>query len=480
MKILYVSAEVVPFAKTGGLADVAGALPKAIEKLGHDIKIIMPKYGVIDEEKYKLTKLYAKIAVPVGDKIETASIYEAKLPNSKIVVYFVDNKKYFSRRGLYQEDGVDYPDNCERFSFFCRAVCELIKELKWIPDVLHCNDWQTALVIPYFKFKYDFNKTVTVYSIHNMGYLGLFPKDQIFLTGFGWKMFTYDKLEFWDQLSLAKAGLVFADIITTVSPTYAKEIQTKQSGFGLHELLLSRSDRVFGILNGIDYDIWNPATDPSIAKNFTINTIENKYLNKSALQKKNGLQIKKTVPLIGLISRLTDQKGLDILTKALEEIMKLNCQLVILGTGDKKYHKLLDEAWKKHPKQIGLNLGFDAALAELIYAGSDMFIMPSRYEPCGLGQLISFKYGTVPIVRKTGGLADTVNDYNSKMQKGDGFVFEEYTNEALFDAVKRAVLTYNKKKEWAYLMKKIMLSDYSWDVSAKKYLEIYAKRESLK
>ena len=479
MKILYVSSEVVPFAKTGGLADVAGALPKAIGALGHDIRIIMPKYGMIDEKKYDLKKIYSKISIPVGDHFEFASVYETKLPGSNITVYFVSNDKYFKRKGLYQEDGIDYKDNCERFSFFCRAVCEFIKQLGWVPNVLHCNDWQTAIIVPYFKFKYDFRKTTTVYSIHNMGYLGLFPKEDILLTGFGWEMFKFDKLEFWDQLSFSKAGLVFADIITTVSPTYAKEIQTKEFGFGLHELLDSRKERVFGILNGIDYEIWNPATDKLIPKNFSGNSIELKYENKQALQKKNGLALKKTTPLIGIVSRLADQKGFDILVEALDEIMKLNCQLVLLGTGEQKYHKLFEVAKKKNPKKIGVNLGFDAALAELIYAGSDMFLMPSKYEPCGLGQLIAFKYGTVPIVRKTGGLADTVHNYDIKKATGDGFVFEEYTAEALFDAVKRAVLTFNKRKDWTYLMKKIMLSDYSWEVSAKKYVEIYGKKWSL-
>ena len=463
MKILYASSEVVPFAKTGGLADVAGALPKEIEKLGYDIRIIMPKYSTIDEKKFGLKK------------IEGVDIYEAQLPNSKVIVYFVANDKYFNRPGLYQENGEDYPDNCERFSFFCKAAAEFIKQLGWEPDVLHCNDWQTALLIPYFKLKYNFTKTASLYSIHNMGYLGVFPKEQIAVTGFGWEMFTSDKLEFWDQLSLAKAGLVFSDMINTVSPTYAKEIQTPEFGCGLDGLLRSRKDRVFGILNGIDYEAWNPETDPYIAKKYGIKTISLKYENKKALQKQNKISVKPGTPLIGIISRLADQKGFDILGEALDKIMRLNCQLVILGTGDAKYHELFQKAKKKHPSKIGINLGFDAALAELIYAGSDMFLMPSRYEPCGLGQLISFKYGTVPIVRKTGGLADTVNDFDLKMSKGDGFVFESYTSKALIDAIKRAIEAYKNKKEWMMMVGKIMCYDYSWEVSARKYIDLYQK-----
>jgi len=353
------------------------------------------------------------------------------------------------------------------------AVLEFINNFSWKPDVVHCNDWQTALFIPHIKIKSSLKKTATVYSIHNMGYLGLFYKEKITTTGYGWEMFTPERLEFWDQLSLAKAGLVFADVINTVSPTYAKEIQTKDFGYGLDGLLTSMSRDVFGILNGVDYDVWSPEKDPFIVKKYGIKSIPLKGENKKALQKSNGLPQKANIPLIGMTTRLADQKGLDILSGAMDRIMELGCQLIILGTGEQKYHEFLRNEQKKYPKQLSVNLGFDSALAQMIYAGSDMFLMPSLYEPCGLGQLISFKYGTVPIVRKTGGLADTVHNYELKAGRGDGFVFEEYSFDALFDAISRGVSVFKDKKYWKTIIEKIMCYDYSWETSAKKYMDLY-------
>lgn len=475
MKILYVSSEVVPFAKTGGLADVAGALPKSLEKLGHDVRIIMPKYKMVDSQKWGLRKIEWDIHVPVGDKAEIACIYEGKLPESKVTVYFVENDKYFDRSGLYQDKGVDYPDNCERFSFFCRAVVEFINCFAWKPEIVHCNDWQSALIIPIVKLISKLPKVGTVYSTHNIGYMGTFPREQLYLTGFSWEMFTPDKLEFWGQIALTKAGFVFADIINTVSPTYAKEIQTPEFGFGLEGLLKFRKDRVFGVLNGIDYAVWDPARDKCLVKKYGIKSIPLKAENKKALQKENRITVKESIPLIGMITRLADQKGFDIFAEALDQIMHLNCQIVILGTGEPKYHELLKNVKRKYPDHIGLNLGFDAALAQRIYAGSDMFLMPSHYEPCGLGQLISFKYGTIPIVRKTGGLADTVHDYDVKTGNGDGFVFEEYTADALLASIKKAIDVFKNKKAWTGLIKKAMALDYSWDKSAEKYVELYRK-----
>ncbi len=475
MKILYVSPEVVPFAKTGGLADVAGALPKALERLGHDVRVIMPKYKMINESKYNLRKIIWDIRVAVGNSHETAEIFEAKIPNSKVTVYFIGNEKYFGRDGLYQDKGVDYPDNLERFSFFCNAAAEFINNFSWKPEIVHCNDWQTALLIPLIKIKYKWQGVATVYSIHNMGYLGLFPKDKLSLTGFGWEMFTMDKLEFWDQVALTKAGFAFADVINTVSETYSKEIQTPEFGYGLDGLLRSRKNNVFGIINGLDYDLWNPEKDPYIAKKYGIKSIPLKAENKKALQKENKLPVKSLIPVIGIISRLADQKGFDIFSQALDDIMHLNCQIVILGTGEPKYHDMLKAMKKKYPKHLGLNLGFDAALAQLIYAGSDMFLMPSHYEPCGLGQLISFKYGTISIVRKTGGLADTVHDFDPKTGRGDGFVFEAYTPDALLYAIECAIDIFKKKSVWKSLIEKIMCYDYSWESSARKYVDLYRK-----
>lgn len=462
MKILYASSEVVPYAKTGGLADVAGALPKALAELGHEVVVVMPKYRMVNEKKFGLERL-------------NDVIFRAKMPKSQVTVYFIDNPKYFDREGLYQEKGIDYPDNCERFSFFCRTVMEFLPKVSFFPDIVHCNDWQTALIVAYVKKLYNWSKTATVYTIHNMGYHGSFPKDQLPLTGFSWEMCTPETLEFWGNIALTKAGFVFADLINTVSETYAQEIQTDEFGHGLAGLLRARTKDVSGIINGIDYEVWNPETDPQIVRKYGAKSIPLKYENKKALQRANKLPEKEEIPLIGMITRLADQKGFDILAGAMEKIMHLKCQMVILGTGEPKYHELLLTEKKKYPQHIGVNLGFDAALAQLIYAGSDMFLMPSRYEPCGLGQLISFKYGTIPIVRKTGGLADTVHDLNPKTGKGDGFVFEEYSSAALLDAIKRAVAAYQKKKTWLGLMEKVMCYDYSWATSARKYVDLYKR-----
>lgn len=451
MKILYVSSEVVPFSKTGGLADVAGALPKALKAIGHDIRVYTPRYKNVKS---------AETGFPV--------------------FFFEDQALFGSRENLYQlPGGVDYPDNLERFAAFCQGAFLLLKQLSWKPDIIHCNDWQSALVIMYLKLKYkndpSLQRIATVYSVHNLAYLGMFDKNQLPATGFGWEVFKQDGLEFWDHLALAKAGFVYADVINTVSGTYAREIQTPEYGCGLDGLLRARAHDLYGIVNGIDYDVWNPATDPNIPKRYSPATISLKAENKVELQRQNSLPQKKETPVIGMITRLADQKGFDILAGALEGIMKLGCQFVVLGTGDQKYHDLLNQLKKKYPDQLGINLKFDAMLAELIYAGSDMFLMPSRYEPCGLGQLISFKYGTVPIVRKTGGLADTVGDYNGKTGEGEGFVFTDYTAKALLGAVRRAVDTYHKKMLWVPLQIKIMDLDYSWDASAKQYVGLYVK-----
>jgi starch synthase len=472
MNILIASSEVVPFAKTGGLADVAGALPKALSTLGHDVKVVLPKYKMVNDKKFELFKIYSEIKVQVADRIELADIYEGMIPGTDVVVYFIANDKYFGRDGLYQDKGVDYPDNCERFTFYSRAVMEFLKKTEWQPDIIHANDWQSALILMYAKTLYKndpfYANVATVYSVHNMGYQGIFPAQQLPITGLGWEYFNPDSLEFYGNIALTKAGFVYADVINTVSPQYSREIQTPEFGYGLEGLLRARANDVYGIVNGIDYELWNPLLDPFIVKKYSPRTISLKYENKAALQQKNGLP-QTDVPIIGIISRLADQKGFDILAEDMENIMQMDLQIVLLGTGEPKYHELFLAMKKKYPNNIGLNLGFDAALAQLIYAGSDMFLMPSRYEPCGLGQLISYKYGTVPIVRKTGGLADTVIDGKT------GFVFEDYSASALHDAIKRAVAAYNNKKEWKRLVVNDMGLDYSWNASARKYVELYEK-----
>jgi len=474
MKVLFVSSEVVPFAKTGGLADVAGALPKAIRDIGHDIRVYMPRYKMVDPGKWGLRSAVTGIEVEMGGDRETVDILEAQMPGSSLPVYFAENRHFAERDELYMKGGRDHPDNFEAFIAFCRAAIPFVKKLGWIPDVVHCNDWQSAPLILYLhemrKRQPTLKRCAGVYTIHNMAYQGAFPEEKVaLLNEMDMGNVVHD-----GGILFAKAGILFADVVSSVSGTYSKEIQTAEFGYGLESLMKKRSADVYGIVNGVDYGLWNPAKDPQIVKRYSRNTLSLKVQNKTALQDEMELSRGET-PLIGIISRLDVQKGFDILADAMEDIMRLECQLVILGTGDPRYHKLLEQMRKKYPGRIGLKLGFDPGLAQRIYAGSDMFLMPSRYEPCGLGQLISFKYGTVPIVRRTGGLADTVHDLDPATGQGNGFIFEDYTAAALTAAVKRALEAYKNKTLWKELQERIMDLNYSWDASAKKYISLYMK-----
>jgi starch synthase len=468
MKILHAASEVVPFAKTGGLADVAGALPLAQEELGNEVIIAMPDYKTIHNSclagrpaKLKIQKLNDGISYTIIGK--------------NLKVYFIENDKYFNRDGLYGDKAGDHKDNLDRFSFYCKRTIQLLKEIGFSPDVVNAHDWQSALIPVYLKtlFAQDaFYKNIkTVLTIHNIGYQGLFPKEEFPKLGLEWKYFTMDTLEFYEKVNILKGGMIFADLINTVSPTYSKEIQTKEFGFGLEGILNKRKNAVFGILNGLDYSIWNPQQDKFITKNFSVNDIEAKSKNKEALQKICQLPAKKDIPLLGIVSRLAEQKGFDILAGAIEKICRMGLQLVILGTGDIKYHVLLEKMEKKYSDSLSLHLKFDDALAHKIYAGSDIFLMPSKYEPCGLGQLISFKYGTIPLVFKTGGLADTVN-------KENGFVFDKYNKDELIRTIQNAIKTYENKKLWLQLIKKAMQYDFSWEEAAKKYLQLYEKAKT--
>jgi len=461
MKIAVCASEVVPFAKTGGLADVAGALPLALEALKNEVVIIMPKYKAIQEPKFNIKRLKSDISYSVIGK--------------GLKVYFIENDAYFNRDSLYGDKTGDYPDNLERFSYYSKRVLQLLKELKFKADIIHCHDWQSSLIPIYLKTLYRDNEfykdTRTIFTIHNIGYQGLFPKEEFSKLGIDWKYFNMEELEFYDKVNLLKGGIVFSDIINTVSPTYAKEIQTKEFGYGLEGVLAKRKSDVFGILNGLDYSIWNPKTDKFIAKNFSLENIEDKNEDKEDLQKICKLPVLADVPLLGIVSRLAEQKGFDILAEGIENICNMNLQLVILGTGDLKYHLLLEGIMKKYPKVISLNLKFDDVLAHKIYAGSDIFLMPSKYEPCGLGQLISMSYGTIPLVFKTGGLADTVNDK-------DGFVFAKYNQDCLIKAIEKAIKIFKNKKAWLKLIECAMKNDFSWRESAKEYVALYEKAKS--
>ncbi|OGX39737.1 MAG: hypothetical protein A2984_03655 [Omnitrophica WOR_2 bacterium RIFCSPLOWO2_01_FULL_41_12] len=461
MKILLAASEVVPFAKTGGLADVAGALPLALEDLGQEVIIAMPYYKVIQNSKFKIQKLKADVSYAIIGR--------------NIKVYFIENNTYFNRDGLYGDKTGDYNDNLDRFSFYCKKTLQLLKEINFKADIIHCHDWQSALIPLYLKAHYAddpfFKDIKTVLTVHNIGYQGLFPAQEFSKLGLDWKLFSMQGLEFYGQINILKGGMVFSDIINTVSPTYSKEIKTKEFGFGLEGVLNQRNDSVFGVLNGLDYSVWNPDNDRFIAKNYSCGNLEDKYKNKADLQKICNLPQKANIPLFGIVSRLAEQKGFDLLSFGIDKICKMNLQLVILGTGDLKYHVLLENMVKKYPKVISLHLKFDDGLAHKIYAGSDIFLMPSKYEPCGLGQMISLRYGTIPLVFKTGGLADTVTEDN-------GFVFDVYKKEALIKTMNKAINAFGKKRNWKELILRAMQYNFSWVESAKKYIELYVKAKS--
>ncbi len=478
-RVLFVSSEVVPYAKTGGLADVVGSLPQALMKLGCEVAVVLPKYKVISPEKYKLKLEIRGLTVPMGMGEMTADIYSTRLGDTHGTVYFIQNDRYFDRDGFYGTAEGDYHDNAERFAFFSRAVLEMVKAINWYPEVLHLNDWQSGLVAVYLKTLYKdikpYNNMKTLFSIHNMAYQGLFPKYVLPMTGIGWEEFRHEKLEFYDQVNYLKAGLVYSDALNTVSERYAQEIQTEEYGHGLQGVLGDREADLYGIVNGIDYNEWNPATDKEIPAQYTVKNHEKKVESKQKLLLDQNLRFNSQTPVIGLISRLTDQKGLDLVAEIIADFLDLDVQFVVLGTGDPKYHVLLEGLKEKYSSKLAVSLKFDNRLAKLIYAGSDMFLMPSRFEPCGLGQMIAMKYGTIPLVRKTGGLADTVENLSLDGKKGTGFVFENYKGADLLFTIKRGVEAFHQPKLWSDLVERAMKEDFSWDASARKYLELYGK-----
>lgn len=477
MNIVTIASEVVPFAKTGGLADVAGTLPRALAKLGSNVSIIMPYYGkIINAEKFGIRPTGKRISVGLGDwKIESDILTCNIKPN--ISVYFISQPTFFDRNELYQTKDGDYPDNAERFTFFSKAAIETMLTLKLKPDVVHVHDWQASLVPLFLKTHYkdkkDFSNTKTLLTIHNLGYQGLFPPDDMRLTGLGWEYFTFDKLEFYGKLNFLKAGIVYADAINTVSKKYAEEILTKEYGCGLESALAERKKVLFGILNGIDYEEWNPEIDNFLPAKYSASQLGGKATCKNELLKKYKLPSSPAKPLIGLVGRLTVQKGLDILAEGMKTLIERGFQFAILGTGEPTYHDLLQNMAAKFPKQVGLVLGFDNSLAHQIEAGSDFFLMPSRYEPCGLNQMISLKYGTIPIVRATGGLDDSIVEFDPKKKTGNGFKFAGTSATALIEASGKALSVFNNPSIWKQLMTNAMKCDFSWNQSAKEYQELY-------
>ena len=485
LRILFLSSEVAPFAKTGGLADVASALPKALLEMGHDIRVMMPKYGTINDRRYVLREVIRlkEIKVDINGVEHVASAKSAFIPDSKVQVYFIEYPPYFNRDDLYVDPKTksDYPDNAERFTMFCKSVLETIKLLHWEPQIIHCNDWQTALIPWFLKNEYSSesfaSSSKTLLSIHNMAYQGNFTVDNLEKMGIqGASEDSLGALRYFDNINFLKAGILTADKITTVSPTYAREVVSDpEIGAGMEEYLKQRSQDFEGILNGVDYSEWNPATDSLIPQTFTSEDIDAKLENKKALLKACKFTGDEAKPLIGVVTRLAEQKGLELIVEAIPEIVKMDARLVVLGTGEDRYHKAFKELVKKYKDNVAVFLKFDNELAHLIEAGSDLFLMPSRYEPSGLNQMYSLKYGTIPVVRKTGGLADSVQDYLQDPKQGNGFVFEEFTTTALVGAIQNALNVYKDRKKWQELMVRGMTSDYSWPVAAEKYVNIYSK-----
>lgn len=473
LKILYLSAEAVPFAKTGGLADVAGSLPKAIRALGHDIRVVMPRYGRIDPIKFDLKEILPAFPVPMDKQMEEAAVLQGSIAPD-VPVYFIENAKYYDRDGIYM-----YPDDAERFVFFSRSALEMLKRLDWRPDIIHCNDWHTAIIPNWLKTVYKddpfFAQTATVYTIHNLAYQGIFGYRVLEIAGIAEYGFMYhpEMADLAEVVDFMARGIFFADVINTVSEKYAQEILTPEFGEKLDPLLRDRRDRLFGILNGIDYEVMNPATDKYIAQNYDVEHLDKRVQNKLALQQQANLKQDVNIPLIGIISRLTDQKGFDILGDVLDHVLDLDLQLILLGTGDPHYHELFSRIAQAYPGKAAVFLTFNAELAQRIYAGTDMFLMPSRFEPCGLGQMIAMRYGSVPIVRATGGLADTVKDFDPRTGEGNGFSFIRYDRWALFATIVRALENYKYKDTWRRLQVKGMTADFSWNASARKYVDLY-------
>jgi starch synthase len=478
MKILFASSEAHPLIKTGGLADVSGSLPRAVHNLRHDIRLVIPAYRPVLKQSIRL-ELAAHLDVPGVDA--PVRILSGRLPDCKVPLYLIDSPAHFDRAGnpYVMEDGNPWPDNAERFSVFCRAVHALATDkagLGWRPDIVHCNDWQTGLVPPLLTETP--HAPASIFTIHNLAYQGQFDQDTfeaLELPPHWWSM---NALEFHDQFSFIKGGLVFANWLTTVSPTYAQEIRTPAFGYGLEGLLNYRAENLTGILNGVDYTVWNPGTDAHIAIPYTRRSLAPKAENKRALMERMGLPMKEAAPLFAIVSRLVSQKGIDLVMEILPMLLQRNAQLVALGSGDKHLEAALRKARSEHPDTIGLHIGYDEPLSHQIEAGADIFLMPSRFEPCGLNQIYSLRYGTVPVVRRTGGLADTVVDTTAATladKTATGFCFDAATGGALWKAVVRAIHYYHKPWNWQQLIETGMRQDFSWRRSAEHYVELYER-----
>ncbi len=486
LNVLFLSSEVFPFAKTGGLADVASALPQALKEIGHEVRLAIPRYGFVNERKFRIHEIIRlkDINIPIGKKSAKLNVKSSFLigDRTKVQIYFIDSAEFFGRQGIYQDPKTkrDYPDNDERYIFYSRGIFEILKRLGWAPHIIHCNDWQSGLVPVYLKKIYSkdpfFKNIKTVFTIHNVAYQGLFPKETFPKTGLPADVFTPEGAEFYGKFSFMKAGIVYSDFVTTVSSTYADEISgSEEYGFGLEGVLAKKNKKFSGIVNGIDYSLWNPDTDQFIPFKYSVKTLDAKVENKKYLLKRFNKKFEPGVPLVGMVTRLVEQKGIDLVIDGFAELMKLKVQFILLGTGEKQYHTKLEALAKKYPDEMSLELGYNDELAHLIEGASDIFLMPSKFEPCGLNQLYSLKYGTIPVVRKTGGLADTVAEVNPQKLTGTGFFFQDFKAGDMVKAVSRAVTLFGDQKSWQKVMRNAMMEDFSWTSSAKQYEELYNK-----
>lgn len=482
MNILFATTEAAPFCKTGGLGDVCGSLPIELERLGESPAIIMPAFRQAMESGMPIEPTGVQFQAPVGRKLVGGEILKSVLPGSNVPVYLIKQDHYYHRDELYRQGDQDYDDNCERFVFFARAVMHAIEKLDLQPDVVHCHDWQAALVPAYLKTLYanrkGYDSIATLFTVHNLAYQGSFWHWDMELTGIPWQYFTWQYMEFYGRLNFMKTGLAFADVINTVSPRYAKEIQSPPASCGLEGILRHRSKALFGVLNGVDYSVWNPSLDPYIAANYDADSYQNgKSVCKAALQREVGLPERSGIPLLASVGRLADQKGFDLIADVLPRwAQQMDVQWVLLGTGDQRYHELLARLQREFPERVAVRLGFSNELAHRIEAGADLFLMPSRYEPCGLNQMYSLKYGAVPVVRETGGLADTITDATVETLNdgtANGFSFADSTPQSLSEAIDRGCRAYQDPPIWQKLVKAGMQQDWSWTRSAGLYQDLY-------
>lgn len=474
LHVAMVASEATPFVKSGGLADVAGSLSTALERLGLRVSLIVPCYRSVLQGPFQIEDTGIRFTVPVSDRMEAGSLLCTTLGNA-ITVYLVQADRYFDREGLYGTADGDYPDNAERFVFFSRAVLESLKAKP--PDILHAHDWQTALSVAFLRAdpgRYQqLSSTRTVFSVHNAAYQGVFWHLDWHLLNLDYRFFTPAYLEFHGKTNFLKSGLVFADAITTVSPSYAEEVKTPEQGCGLDGVFRERADSLTGILNGIDDNAWNPRADPFIASTYDSDSLAEKKVCKADLQRAFSLPEDPDMLLVGMVSRLASQKGFDLLQEALVELLRRRLQFVLLGSGDRHYQDFFTTAARAHPERVGVKIAFDDALAHRVVAGSDVLLIPSQYEPCGLAQMYALRYGTIPVVRATGGLRDTVHQFDPATGIGNGFVFGPYQAESLLEAMDRTLGVFDRQKDWTALMKNAMAEDFSWDRSAPAYVRLY-------